>query len=453
LKVLVLGGGIAGLAAARFAVESGAEAQVLEATGRAGGVISTEAVEGCLVEAGPDCFLTSKPEGVELCEGLGVALEGTMTEHRRSFIARGKRLVPVPEGFYLMAPDSLKALRRSSLLSWRGRARMAADVKIAARKSDADESLATFVRRRLGRECLERLAQPMIAGITTADPEKLSMRAAMPQFVEMERKHGSLIRALAARKQGKGTSGPRYGLFAAPTAGMQALTDGLVRALGSKVNFGNRVKSLRRDGRGWSVTVDGGAVRRADAVICALASRVAAPLLRPLDARLADLLEGIPFASVATVALAFREDDAPLPRAMGFVVPAVEKRSILACSFTSRKFAGRAPAGISLVRAFLGGALRPADAALSDGDLVARTCADLRDLLGVRADPLWWRVHRHPDSMPQYHVGHLERVSEIEARAAALGEFALCGASYGGVGIPDCVAGAHRAADLLSRAR
>jgi protoporphyrinogen/coproporphyrinogen III oxidase len=344
-----------------------------------------------------------------------------------------------------MAPSDIGALSNSEIFSPAGKKRIAREILVPRRLSSRDESLAAFVRRRLGSDCLERIAPPMVAGITTSDPETLSMQAAMPQFVEMEREHGSVIRALSKRRPAGGTSGPRYGMFATPVGGMRKLAGALAKALGRRLRTGIAVTSLRRRGDRWIVGTTSGPLD-ADAVVLALPSPAAAKLLRGHDARLAGLLEGIRHAPVATVSLAWREGDLELPRAMGFVVPAVERLFTVACSFTSRKFPGRAPAGVSLVRAFAGGATRPRDAALPPRELTQRVIADLRRLLGAEAAPLFSRATRFPASMPQYRVGHLDRVAEIERRTAGLPRLALCGASYRGVGIPDCVKGGQVAA-------
>src|SRR6266571_3765730 len=242
--VVVIGGGITGLTAAyrltQAAQECGVPLEVilLEASGRLGGTIATHAQDGLLLEQGPDCFLSAKPWGVRLCEelGLGDELISTTTQYRQSFIVRGGRLVPVPQGFYLMAPGSWRSLLTTPVFSWHGKLRMALDLVVPRRTATADESLAQFVTRRLGREALERMAQPMVGGIYTADPRYLSMQATMPQFVEMEQQHGSLIRAMLSRQRrtaapAQGTSGPRYGLFVSFRQGMQTLVDTIVEHL------------------------------------------------------------------------------------------------------------------------------------------------------------------------------------------------------------------------------
>ncbi len=455
-RVIVVGGGIAGLAAAyRLSKSPGVEVELLEAAPRAGGAIATVKEDGCLLEQGPDCFLAIKPAGIALCRDLGLEprIIGTMEANRKSFVTRKAKLLAVPEGFYLMAPSSMASLAASRIFSVKGKARMAMEPLIARRTDPSDESLASFVRRRLGQECLDRLAQPMIAGITTADPEKLSMRAAMPQFPEMEEQHGSIIKALAAKALSRGTSGPRYGMFATIDGGLQVLVDALVAALGPRLRTGTKVEELRREGTRWSLRTSAGPLE-ADAVAIALPAPAAARLLRPSDERLAALLGDISFASVATIHVAFREQDLLLPAAMGFVVPAVENRFAVAASFTSRKFPGRAPAGISLVRVFAGGATRPADSELPDAEIVKRVVADLRELLGAKGEPVFARVNRHSGAMPQYHVGHLDRVDEMEKRASAIPGLALCGASYRGVGVPDCIkSGDDAAARLVESGR
>lgn len=453
----MLGAGIAGLTAGwRILRESQArgrhvELVVAEAGRSHGGSIATEKAEGYLLEGGPDCFLAIKPAGIELCRELDLEsnLIGTIESNRRSFVVRGGRLHPVPEGFYLMAPGSIRVLAGSALFSWAGKFRMGLELFVRRRRDKGDESLADFVRRRLGRECLERLAQPMIAGITTADPEKLSMLAAMPQFPEMEREHGSLIRALSKRPASTGTSGPRYGMFATLDGGMQILTDALAASLGTRLRTATRVTALRPSGAGWTATLDPGGDLQAAAVVCALPAPRAAALLEKSAAETAALLRTIPFASVVTVHLGFREEEATLPEAMGFVVPDVEQRFTVACSFTSRKFPGRAPPGFALLRVFAGGATREADADLPDDEVLRRVGGDLRDLMEIRATPSLVRVHRHRGAMAQYHVGHLDRVADIEKKAAALPPIAFAGCSYRGVGVPDCVKSGNDAARAL----
>jgi oxygen-dependent protoporphyrinogen oxidase len=352
-----------------------------------------------------------------------------------------------------------------------------------------DETLAQFVRRRLGREALERMAQPMVGGIYTADPEQLSLRATMPRFLEMEREHRSLIRALRkqsgsptvrkgpvgrgsnpAMKEGagidQGTSGARYSLFLSFDRGMQLLTDKLQeriinfqtqipddRSLQTTIRVNTSVKSLTPEREGdqtkWKIGTGQDEII-ADAVCLAVPAYVSAYLLSDVDAQLASELDGISYASSATINLAYKREDVVHPLdGFGFVVPFIEKRTVMACTFSSVKFPGRAPHGHALLRAFVGGALQPQLFNLSRDQLLAAVRADLRDLLGIQRAPLFAEVSKWERSMPQYHVGHLERVKRIAARAASLPSLALAGNAYTGLGIPDCVRSGERAVDEI----
>ena len=456
-RVAVVGGGTAGLAAALRLVEAararaaGLEIVLLEAKDRLGGTIATERTGGFLIEAGADAFITEKPWALGLCErlGLGDRLIGTRPGDRHTYVVRHGRLVAVPEGFVMIAPTDPWTVATSPLFSWRGKLRMLLDLALPRRRGDTDESVAAFVRRRLGREALERVAEPLLGGIYTGDAERLSLRATMPRFVELERRHRSLIVGLRATARTR-DAGARYSLFMTHVEGMGGLISDLARRLPEGVaRLGAGVTGLARDGESWRLAA-GGVGFTADALVIAVPAYAAASLLEGLDSTLARALEAIEHASSATVTLAYRVAD--LPRGLpgfGFVVPAVERRSILACSYPSRKFAGRAPDGHELVRAFVGGALRPDLLDLDDEALIALVEAELAGLLGVAARPLLVRVHRHAGAMPQYHVGHEARVAAIEARAAAIPNLALAGAAYHGVGVPDCVRSGEAAADAV----
>jgi len=449
-RVAVLGGGVAGLAAAHRLVERGArDVVLLEAGDRLGGSIATERAGGFTIEAGADSLLTEKPWAVDLCERLGVPLVGTREGERRTYVVHDGRLEPLPEGFLLLAPTDLRALAASPVFSWRGKLRMALDLVLPRGADLPDESLAHFVRRRLGREALERVAEPLVGGIYTADAERLSLAATMPRFRDLERSHRSLILGLRAGVGATSAAGARYSLFVAPAAGMGALVEALARRLPEGVaRLRAPVTALVRDGGGWRLDAGGGALA-ADAVVVAAPAHAAAPLLAPLDTELGRLLAGIGYASSATVTLAYRSADVPALGGFGFVVPAVERRPLIACTYASRKFPGRAPEGHELMRAFVGGALRADVLARDDGALVDVVRGELRELVGITAAPVLTRVHRHRLAMPQYAVGHLERVAAIEARAAALPALALAGAAYRGVGVPDCVRSGEAAADRV----
>jgi oxygen-dependent protoporphyrinogen oxidase len=464
--VVVVGGGIAGLAAAQHVLELAAArgetipVTLLEAGARVGGAIASERVDGFLVEAGADSFLTEKPWALALCRRLGIEdrLITTRDERRRTFVVHAGRLHPLPEGFLLLAPTRLWPLVTSGLFSWSGKLRMACDLVLPRGAARGDESLAAFVTRRLGREALERVAQPLVGGIYTADPERLSLAATMPRFLEMERRERSVIlamrrqaRAAAAANgeaaQGAG-SGARWSLFVSFAEGMQTLVDTLARRLPEgAVRLGARARTVAPVGDGWRVLLDDGSEVRAARCVLATPAFVTARLVRALDEALAGELAAIRYASSAIVTLAFEHAAVPHPLdGFGFVVPAVERRSLIACSFSSIKYAGRAPADAVLLRVFCGGALAEEMMALSDDELTDAARRELAALLGITAAPRLVRVHRHARAMPQYEVGHLARLRRIDAQIAAHPGLALAGNAYRGVGIPDCVASGEAAA-------
>jgi oxygen-dependent protoporphyrinogen oxidase len=453
-RVAIVGGGIAGLAAALRVVERAPDARLtlLEAGTRLGGTISTIHTQGFTIETGPDSFITDKPWALALCERLGLAgdLVGTRDGDRRTHVARGDRLYPLPEGFLLLAPTSLGPLARSSLFSLPGKLRMGLDLILPRGDHARDESLADFVRRRLGREALERVADPLVSGIYTGDPERLSIAATMPRFRELEATHRSLILGLRRSASSRGVAGARYGLFVAHRDGMSALVGALAARLpDSAVQLDARVERLERLEDAWRLHLRGATVD-ADAVVLACPAPVAAGALASIDPTLTEQLRGIPHASSAIVTLGIRTGD--LPRGLpgfGFVVPAAERRDILACTFSSRKWAGRAPDGCELVRAFVGGIRRPEMVERDDAALVATARAELARYLGFTAEPILARVDRWREAMPQYEVGHLARIDAIDARVARLPGLALAGNAYRGVGIPDCVRSGEAAADAV----
>jgi oxygen-dependent protoporphyrinogen oxidase len=462
-RVAVIGGGVAGLTAAHRLRELAAphemplDVAVYERGPVLGGPLRTLHRDGFVMEAGADSFLTEKPHARELAVrlGLGADLIPTREEFRRTFVVRNGRLVEIPEGFSLLAPSRLGPVLRSKLFSPWAKLRIALEPLIPARRDVRDESLASFVRRRLGREVLERVAQPLASGIYTADPERLSMLATMARFAEMEQRHGSLIRGMRAAERARGTadggnSGARWSLFLSLRRGMGSLIDALAGRLGDSIRRNSEVAALTRDGPRWRIAFASGASETADAVICAAPAHAAACMLREADPHLAELLGAIRYASAAVVNLTFRAADFPKPPAMfGFVVPAVERRRIIAASFTSLKFERRAPDGFVVLRAFIGGELQRDMMERSDEELIDAAREEFRTLLGVAAAPGIVHVARWPQSMPQYEVGHLERVAEIERRAAALSGLALAGAALRGVGIPDCVRSGELSAESI----
>jgi protoporphyrinogen/coproporphyrinogen III oxidase len=479
-RVVIIGGGISGLAAAHRLTELAANGRpvditLLEANDRLGGIIQTEQRDGFLLERGPDSFISEKPEALDLARRLGIdnRLIQTNKAYRRSFIVRKGRLRTVPEGFQLLAPSRLGPFVTTDIFSFAGKLRMAADLVIprATTNGSTDESLANFVRRRLGQEALDRMAQPMVGGIYTADPEKLSLRATLPRFLDMERDHRSII--LAMRRRGRegvgpperksGVSGARYSLFLSLDRGMQVLTDELQRRLiGSqdgyartKVRLKTRVQSLERVGATegactWRLRTTHGESLSVDALCLAIPSYAAASLLQGVQSTLSRKLGEIRYASTATINLAYRRADVGHRLdGFGFVVPFIENRSMIACTFSSVKFAARSPEGFVLLRTFVGGALQPEMFLLADEEMVARVKKDLHELLGITGEPLFAAVTKWDNSMPQYEVGHLERVAAIEADLDDLDGLTLAGNSYRGAGIPDCIRSGEAAAEKL----
>jgi oxygen-dependent protoporphyrinogen oxidase len=466
LSVVVVGGGITGLVAAQRATELARERgieldlKVVEGRERLGGTIVTERVDGFVVEAGPDSFLSEKPWALALCRRLGLESKLLRTDDRfrKVFVWFRGRLHPLPDGFQLLAPTRLMPFATSSLFSWPGKLRMALDVLLPRGGGD-DESLGSFVRRRLGNEALERVAQPLVAGIYTADPDELSLAATMPRFLETERRDRSIILGLRRALQAApppGTSGARWSLFVTLADGMEALVHALAERLpDSSVVLRQRVASLTCAAGRWGVTTSEGVRFDADRVIVAAESHAAARLLRYVDPTLATLLGEIEYAGSATVSLGYRRPDVPHPLdGFGFVVPRTEGKSILAGTFSSVKYPGRAPEGHVLLRCFLGGALDAGVLAEDDAQLLHRARTELREALGITAEPMLSRVARWPASMPQYCVGHLARVEVLERRVLALPGLHLAGGAYRGVGIADCVRSGEAAAEAaLTRQR
>lgn len=456
--IVIIGGGISGLAAAHRLVElnqASITITVLEASARPGGTIQTEQRDDFLIERGPDSFISEKPHALSLVKRLGLEsrLIQTNEQYRRSFIVRNGRLRSVPEGFQLLAPSRLWPFITSDIFSLAGKARMAADLVLPRRTTNGtpDESLASFVRRRLGEEALDRMAQPMVGGIYTADPETLSLRATLPRFLEMEREHRSLILAMLrlSRAQKAGTSGARYSLFLSFDRGMQVLVDALAKVK-VDLRLQTRAIALRRDGQKWTIITSNGDQIDADAVCLAVPAYIAAELLADTNENLAEQLRQIKYASTATINFGYRRAAIAHPLdGFGFVVPFIEKRSLIACTFSSVKFSGRAGDEHVLLRAFAGGALQPEIFALDESEICSRVEADLRELLGISEAPLFVETAKWERSMPQYEVGHLDRVNQLEKIVQEMPALALAGNAYRGAGIPDCIRSGESAAEML----
>ena len=468
-RIIVIGGGITGLAATNKLLELSTslpdnvklEILLLEASNKLGGVIQTINEQDCLVECGPDSFITQKPWAIELCQRLEIAdnIIQTNQNHRCTFVAFNGKLHPLPDGFMMMAPTKWRPFINSSLFTPLGKLRMAMDLILPKGSKEVDESLADFVIRRFGREALERVAQPMIGGIYTADPRRLSLRATMPRFMDLEEKYGSVIKGMMHEKAihtGNGTeSGVRYSMFVTLDKGMQLLVDSLIKKIPANSIRCNtsvlRIESITQESNckpSWNIISKAGETFPADAVLITTPSYAIADLMAKIDPLLSAELKRIEYASSVVINLIYNKTDIPVPiNGFGFVVPASEPHSIIACSFSSVKFPQRAPKGKVLLRVFMGGALKPGINNLTDNELLQLARKDLAALLKISDKPLFSLITRWTHSMPQYHIGHLNLLKQIDAKLANLPGLALAGNAYHGVGIPDCIYSGEQAAE------
>jgi oxygen-dependent protoporphyrinogen oxidase len=474
-RIIIVGGGIAGLGAAYKVTRAASgghnvEFVLFEKDPRLGGKICTEIVpdpsgEGrFIVDGGPDCFLTEKPACHRIAKLTGIFDDELPTDESRKrtwILSRGK-LHELPDGVFMFAPTKFLPFATTGLFSWPGKIRMAMDLVIPPKKVAPgelnDETLESFVVRRMGRECLDRLAEPLVGGVHASDPAKMSLAATFPRLLEMEQKYGSLMKGFLAarrrveemrRKYPKLSEKPRT-FFTSFANGMQELTDRMADAAGREnMQTGVVVTALRRkDSGGWSASLSDGSVVEGDAVIIATESWAAEPLVRPHDAVIADALASIPASSSATISVAFNENEVGFDlKAYGVLCPLVEGRALMAATYSSSKWLGRAPAGKVLMRGFVGGPHNQKIVNRSEEELVQTVVAEFRNIVGLSPDakPLFSRVFRWHLGMPQYTLGHLERIAQIDDRCAQVPGLAIAGGSYTGVGVPNCIESGERA--------
>ena len=459
-RIAVIGGGISGLAAAHRFRELAPQCQVtlFEAGSRLGGVVSTVHRDGYQVEQSADNFITTVPWGLDLCQRLGLTgqLVQTNANCRRTFVVRRGRLHRLPDGFLMMAPTQLWPMAVTPILSPLGKLRAAMEYFIPPRRDDDDESMAQFVRRRLGRETFDRLVEPLVSAVYAADMEKLSVKATLSRFREMEKQHGSLIRAMRyqmkRRPNGKAESGARYSMFVTLSEGLSTLVEAITARLPAEsIRLNTPIEKIERSGNAWRLFPAGKEpFSEFDALIVAAPAHRAGPLLAPIDAELAAELGQIDYSGTAIVSLGYdlRKIGHPLD-GMGAVVPLIENSPILACSFSSQKYPHRAPAGKTLLRVFVGGARRPDLAEMPDAELLPLVLGHLRPLLRMEGEPEFCDIAHWPRTMPQYHVGHQQRVARIEARLALLPGLKMAGSAFRGVGLPDCIHGGELAAEQI----
>jgi protoporphyrinogen/coproporphyrinogen III oxidase len=448
-RIAIIGGGISGLSAA-FALErarlSGAplEYVVFESSMRLGGVLVTEQVDGCLIEAGPDSFLTEKPWATDLCREIGLAdqLIGSNDADRKTYIMVKGRLVVMPDGLMFMVPTRILPTVFSPLFSARTKLRMAGEWFHPPHKANGDETVAALVERHYGVEMVDRLADPLLSGVYGGEAGQLSVRAVLPRFVEMETQHGSLGRAMLAsrRKLAQITKGATRPLFTSLKNGMQQMVDALVSRLpGSSLLTGTAVKSLQAQDGGWTISA-GYQSDHFDALILAVPAPTAARILDSANVALAGELREIRYSSSLTVTLGYDQDvRAVLPPGFGFLVPRSEGKRMLACTCVHNKFPHRAPEDRALIRCFLGGSRDEQVLEASDDEILGIVRRELREIVALNAEPLFARVYRWKGSMAQYLVGHLERLDRIERLRTRMPGLFLAGNAYRGIGVPDCV--------------
>jgi oxygen-dependent protoporphyrinogen oxidase len=463
--ILVIGGGISGLAAAYFAQKNAQQAgqtirlTALEASPLWGGKIRTERVDGFVIEGGPDTFLAIKPWGVALCRelGLGERLHGTNPQQKNTYVLRQNRLHPLPDGLTMMIPTQVGPMLRTSLLSWPQKARMGLDFLLPPRPRNGDESLGEFVSRRLGRAAYENLIEPLMSGIYAGDGDRLSLGATFPYLRDLEVEYGGLAKgALAVRKKMAASRQAAPGsrsAFLTPTTGLMEIVEALLGWLaqrGVELRAGTPVESLEYENGRFCARLPGGESLTAHGVILAAPAYAAGDMLQRLDPRLALELQAIPYTSTATVSLAYRQSELPRPLdGYGYVIPRREGRRALACTWTSTKFPHRAPPGYALLRVFVGRAGQEQDIPWDDAGLLTLAQEELRMTLGIAAQPTLWRVFRWERAMPQYNLGHLERLARIEAMSQRWPGLALAGNGYRGIGIPDCIRSGELAAQRI----
>ncbi|MDX1388455.1 MAG: protoporphyrinogen oxidase [Acidobacteriota bacterium] len=464
VRTVVIGGGITGLAAAHrlieLAAERGVEPSVLlvESGPRVGGQIRTERHDRYLLECGPDTLVTSKPAGVSLCErlGLGGEIAGVESQRHGVQILHDGRLIRLPQGLAMLVPAGLPAVFRSPVFSWSGKMRMAAERYVPERpESVRDESLTSFVTRRFGPEVAERVAEPIIASLYTADANRLGLGTAMPRLLEMERRYGSITRAfqIARRKHKQIAQGKHTGTYAQAAylrGGFETIVERLVERIGTdRVRTGAPVGSIARDAAtaSWKVRFADGTAVDAESVLLTCPAHAAANLLDELDRDLRSDLSRLDYATCATVNLVYRREDIELPDdSFGFFVPRNEPVPILACSFVSKKFEGRVPDDSVLLRAFVGGARNPEQLEADDASIERRTHDALTGVLEIRQPPVFVSTSRMERSMPQYEVGYTDAIDSIRARLTRHPGLFVAGTALGAFGLPDCIASGESAA-------
>jgi oxygen-dependent protoporphyrinogen oxidase len=455
IRIAIIGGGISGLSAAftlekRRAQGAPLEFFLYESTSRFGGVIQTVSQDGCLVETGPDSFLTEKPWAADLCRelGMGDQLVGSNDAERKTYMVLHGRLVPIPDGLMFMVPTKLAPTFFSPLFSWGTKLRILREWFYRQNSSGQDVTVAEFVERHYGREMVERVADPLLAGVYGGSADELSVNSVLPRFLRMEETSGSLGKAMLASRRAASTTASKA-LFTSLRDGMQQLVDKLLTQIPeSSRRCGVAVRSVNSESGKWLLNAEG-RTEEFDAIVVATPAYVAGELL----SRMGDLaaeLRSIPYSSSVTVALGYdRLVRESLPPGFGFLVPRTERKSVLAATFVHNKFPGRVPGDQALVRCFLGGS-RDEQAVSAADDEIARTCREeLRSLLSINVEPRFVIVRKWPRAMAQYAVGHSAKMERVKTMLSSARGVALAGNAYSGIGVPDCIRSGAEAADKV----
>ncbi|HWB83767.1 MAG TPA: protoporphyrinogen oxidase [Bryobacteraceae bacterium] len=452
--VVIIGGGISGLSAAYYLARRGVPSTIIESRPRLGGVIQTEEVQGCIIEGGPDSFLSTKPAAMELVTELGLAGEviGSNDHLRKTYVRKNGGLVQLPDGLMMMVPTKILPLVATRLLGYRTKLRMGLELFRSPRPKRADQSVAEFIEDHYGQEAVNYLAEPLLSGIYGGSPAELSAASVLPRFVDLANRYGSLTRGVLAERartaRAHANSAPP--LFRTLKGGMGQLVDALRASIAGHAEVRHAcAQSIERSGPGFRVKLDGDWIE-ARRIVVACEAHSASALLAGPAARLSELLGTVPYSSSMTVSLGFDSRDfTHPPQGFGFLVPKKERRRLVACTWIGTKFAHRVPPGKIVARCFLGGVEDPAVLAESDEAVIAAVTAELQEIAGVTARPRFARVYRWPCSMAQYTVGHRERAAEMDARAAAIPGLHLAGNAYTGIGIPDCIRMGRQAAQRI----
>jgi len=454
-SVAIVGGGISGLSTAYYLAQAGIASTLIEARPRLGGVIQSEHVEGCVIEGGPDSFLSVKPAAMDLIRELGMAGDviGSNDHLRVTYVWKGGRLVPMPDGLQLMVPTKLLPVLTSRLLSWPTKFRMGMDLFRPPGSHPEDQSVADFVTAHYGAEAVDYLAEPLLSGIFGGSPSALSVLSVLPRFVELEAKYGSLTKGVLAERKAHREQANGLPVFRTLKGGLGQLVAALTGRLeGHATVLYQRALAIERSDGGFRIRLADGSLECAGLVLACEAYNAGA-LVSTLDDRLAGLLAAIPYSSSMTVALAFPDSAFPRPlRGFGFLVPKRERRRLVACTWVGTKFPNRVSGGTTVLRCFLGGMDDGNILSESDDAVTAAALSELHRIVGFSAEPVFRRIFRWPRSMAQYTVGHAQRLAEIETRAAAIPGFQLVGNAYRGIGIPDCIRMGKQAAGRLTKA-